>query len=218
MSLYNSLPSFWQTTLADMSYQLDLIEEVLTIQANAGIKILPHKDNVFRALEIMPWDAKVIIVGQDPYPNKKHATGLSFSVPAQTFPLAGSLRNMLAEIESDIGKRSIASNGDLAPWVNQGVVLLNRSLTVQEGISGSHFKFGWQNITNRIIETYTKYNVVGLLMGGTAKEVSKFFTPNLLVTTMHPSPLSAHNGFFGSKPFSKVNNILISMNKEPIQW
>lgn len=217
MSLFNSLHPYWQTELSDLHYKFDCIESVISNEAQSGIKILPHKNYVFRALEIMPWDAKVIIVGQDPYPNQQHAIGLSFSVPANTKPLAGSLRNIFTEIENDIGERSIASNGDLTPWVSQGVVLLNRILTVRQGASASHFDLGWQEITDRIIKRYAE-TTVGLLLGGTAKQVEHLFSYNQVVTSVHPSPLSAYNGFFGSKPFTRVNKILKSMGKEEIKW
>ena len=217
MSLFFELPQYWQAELADLQTTFDGIENNLLNEANSGIRILPSRRYVFRALEVAPWDAKVIIVGQDPYPNLEHAVGLSFSVPPNTKPIAGSLRNIFKEIETDLGKQSIASNGDLTPWVSQGVVLLNRVLTVRRGESGSHFDLGWQNITDRIIKKYAEF-AVGLLMGGTAKKAEHLFGYNQVVSTVHPSPLSAHNGFFGSKPFSQVNAILKSMQKDVIVW
>jgi uracil-DNA glycosylase len=217
MSLFNSLPPYWQTELSDLHDKFNSIESLISNEAKSGLQILPHKNNVFKALEIMPWDAKVILVGQDPYPNRQHAIGLSFSVPPNTKPLAGSLRNIFIEIENDTGKRSIAFNGDLTPWVSQGVVLLNRILTVRQGASASHGDIGWQEITNRIIKRYAE-SAVGLLLGGTAKQVEHLFSYNQVVTSVHPSPLSAYNGFFNSKPFTRVNAILKSMNKEEINW
>jgi uracil-DNA glycosylase len=217
MSLFLDLPSYWQAELADLQFKIDAIESTLTNEADAGMRILPNKENVFRALNIMPWDAKVVLIGQDPYPNPDHACGLSFSVPAHTKPIAGSLRNIFAEIKDDTGRYSVASNGDLSPWVNQGVVLLNRVLTVRSGESGSHFSLGWQEVTERVIRKYAEF-AVGLLMGGTAKEIKHLFWDDQVVTTAHPSPLSAYKGFFGSKPFSKTNKILLSMGKDVIQW
>ena len=217
MSLFFELPNYWQTELADLQFQIDGIEDALINEANSGIRVLPNRRYVFRALEVAPWDAKVIIVGQDPYPNLEHAVGLSFSVPPNTKPLAGSLRNIFTEIENDTGKRSIASNGDLTPWVSQGVVLLNRVLTVRQGESGSHFDLGWQKVTDRIIKKYSEF-AIGLLLGGTAKQVKHFFWDDQVVHTVHPSPLSAHKGFYGSKPFTKVNAILKSMQKDVIRW
>jgi len=217
MSLFLDLPPYWQAELADLQFKIDAIESTLHTEADAGITILPNKHQVFRALNIMPWEAKVIIIGQDPYPNADHACGLSFSVPANTKPLAGSLRNMFAEIKNDTGRYSVASNGDLSPWVNQGVVLLNRVLTIQSGKSGSHFNIGWQEITDRIIKRYSEF-AIGLLLGGTAKQVEHLFKYNQIVKRVHPSPLSAHKGFLGSKPFTEINNILKTMNKDVIQW
>jgi len=217
MTLFLELPNYWQAELADLQHQIDYIESSLITEANTGVRILPNRNLVFRALEVAPWDAKVVIVGQDPYPNLEHAVGLSFSVPPNTKPLAGSLRNIFTEIENDTGERSIASNGDLTPWVTQGVVLLNRVLTCRRGESGSHFDLGWQKVTDRIIKKYAEF-AVGLLLGGTAKQVEHLFGYNQVVSTVHPSPLSAHKGFYGSKPFTQVNNILKSMQKDVIKW
>lgn len=217
MSLFHSLPDYWQTELEDLRFRINEIEHALTNEANNSIRILPDKQNVFRALEVMPCEAKVVIVGQDPYPNIGHACGLSFSVPPNTRPLAGSLRNMLKEVESDTGYKSIASDGDLTAWVSQGVVLLNRVLTVRHKESGSHHNLGWQDITDRIIKRYSEH-AVGLLLGHSAQKTAHLFNKNLVVCGIHPSPLSAHKGFMGSKPFTAVNNILHSMNKDLIKW
>jgi uracil-DNA glycosylase len=217
MSLFLDLPPYWQAELADLQFKVDAIESTLTNEANAGIRVLPNYNQVFRALEVMPWESKVVIVGQDPYPNLDHACGLSFSVPAHTKPIAGSLRNIFAEIKNDTGRYSVASNGDLTPWVKQGVVLINRVLTVRQGESGSHFNLGWQEITERVIKKYAEFSV-GLLFGGTAKQIKHLFWDDQVVTTVHPSPLSAHKGFLGSKPFTRTNAILKSMGKDVIQW
>ena len=216
MSLFLNLSEYWQTELSDLEYKINQIDDLLRHEAKTSM-LLPAKGLVFRALQVTPDEAKVIIVGQDPYPNFAHACGLSFSVPANTQPLAGSLRNIFAEIKTDMGYQSNVTNGDLTPWVNQGVVLLNRVLTVKEGQSGSHNNLGWQEITDRIIKKYSEH-AVGLLLGGTAKETKHLFAANQVVCSVHPSPLSAHKGFFGSKPFSQVNKILRSMGKAEIQW
>ena len=217
MSLFLDLPPYWQAELADLQFNVDAIESTLTNEANAGIRVLPNYNQVFRALEVMPWESKVVIVGQDPYPNLDYACGLSFSVPAHTKPIAGSLRNIFAEIKNDTGRYSVASNGDLTPWVKQGVVLINRVLTVRKGESGSHFDIGWQEITERVIKKYAEFSV-GLLFGGTAKQVAHLFKDDQVITTVHPRPLSAHKGFLGSKPFTQTNAILKSMGKDVIQW
>lgn len=217
MSLFLDLPPYWQAELADLQFKIDGIENLLNNEANSGIQILPNKHQVFRALQVMPWESKVVIVGQDPYPNPDHACGLSFSVPANTKPIAGSLRNIFAEIKDDTGRYSVASNGDLTPWVKQGVVLINRVLTVRKGESGSHFDIGWQEITERVIKKYSEF-AIGLLLGGTAKQVEHLFAHNGFVKRVHPSPLSAHRGFLGSKPFTEVNAILKTMGKDVIHW
>jgi len=216
-ALFDTLPNYWQNELSDLKPKFRIIEDTLTLEANNGIQILPDKRLVFRALQVTPEDASVVIVGQDPYPNPNHACGLSFSIPPATYPVAGSLRNILKEIQDDTGRKSIVKDGDLTPWVKQGVVLLNRVLTVQNKLSGAHYNIGWQEITDRIIKKYSD-NTVGLLWGGAAKDVRRLFNERQVICGVHPSPLSAHKGFFGSKPFSKVNQILVSMGKKEIIW
>ena len=216
--LFDELPTHWQSELSFLRGEFDRIEEALIHEANNGTVILPAKKHVFRALSVLPTAAKVLIVGQDPYPNSHHAIGLSFSVPPGTKPLPGSLQNILKEIATDCGAPSVANDGDLSPWLAQGVVLLNRTLTVRSGDSGSHQSLGWQKITDEIARKYAQNGAIGLLWGNSAQELRKFFPENRLVYGVHPSPLSAHRGFIGSKPFTRVNALLISAGHEPIRW
>jgi len=216
--LFDELSSHWQNELNFLREDFDRIEKALIHEANSGSLILPDKKHVFRALSVLPREAKVLIVGQDPYPNPNHAIGLSFSVPMGTKPLPGSLQNIFKEIATDYGSPSIAKDGDLSPWVEQGVVLLNRTLTVRAGDSGSHQSLGWQKITDEIARKYAQNGAIGLLWGNSAQELRKFFPENRLVYGVHPSPLSAHRGFIGSKPFTRVNALLQAGGSEPIRW
>ena len=160
---------------------------------------------------------KVIIVGQDPYPNISDAIGLSFAVPARKTGLPGSLLNIQKEIMTDIGSTTTA-DGDLTKWTGQGVMLLNRVLTVTAGESGSHSKLGWQEITEKIVSHCANLGAVGLLWGLSARELAHLFKEDCLVEGVHPSPLSAHRGFLGSKPFSRVNQLLENKGKTAIIW
>jgi uracil-DNA glycosylase len=199
--------------------QIDQISREITALESQGLEVLPAPQNVFRALQIAPSDVAVVIVGQDPYPNRLHACGLSFSVPAGTLPLPGSLRNILKEVISDTGQTQVTS-GDLQPWVDQGVMLLNRTLTVTLGESNAHKDFGWGLVTDRIIDIVVAHNpdVVAVLWGNHAQRLKSKFNQSNVVLGVHPSPLSAHRGFFGSRPFSAANQILKTRQIEPIQW
>ncbi|CAB4677217.1 unannotated protein [freshwater metagenome] len=173
-------------------------------------------EKVFAALCKPPEQVKVLILGQDPYPNSVHATGLAFSVPNEVTKLPASLKNIYQELLSDLNIRRIS--GDLTDWANQGVMLLNRSLTIGADGKESHRKRGWSEITERIIKCVADNGAIGVLWGNDAQEVNYFFEANKLITSAHPSPLSAYRGFFGSKPFSKVNQILMKQADQPINW
>lgn len=218
MSLFQELPGDWCTQLKFLEPAFNSLEEQLIREANTGKEILPARHHVFRALSVSCEHARVIIVGQDPYPNPSHAMGLSFSVPKGTRPLPGSLVNIMKEIRSDIGRESQIVEGDLTPWCEQGVVLLNRTLTVRSGDSGSHQKLGWQKITDEIVRRYAHHGAIGILWGRSAQELTGLFARERVITGVHPSPLSAHRGFFGSKPFSAVNIRLEKMGREAINW
>jgi uracil-DNA glycosylase len=215
--LSSLLPNDWREILRDRHSQIDELGAQLQKRADQGERILPDKRYLFRALELDPKEVKVIIVGQDPYPNISDAIGLCFAVPPRKTGLPGSLLNIQKEIMTDIGSTTTA-DGDLTKWSSQGVMLLNRVLTVTAGESGSHAKIGWQDITEKIVSHCAKLGAVGLLWGSSARELAPFFDQESLVEGVHPSPLSAHRGFLGSKPFSKVNQLLESKGKIGITW
>lgn len=215
--LSSLVPDHWKEILQDYNSQIDELGTKLQKQADQGERILPDKKHLFRALELKPEQVKVIIVGQDPYPNISDAIGLSFAVPPRKTGLPGSLLNIQKEIMTDIGSTTTA-DGDLTKWASQGVMLLNRVLTVTAGESGSHSKLGWQEITEKIVAHCANLGAVGLLWGSSARELAHLFSEDCLVQGVHPSPLSAHRGFLGSKPFSRVNQLLENKGKTPIIW
>jgi uracil-DNA glycosylase len=215
--LSSLIPGPWKEILSDSYSAIDNLGSLLQKRADQGERILPDKKYLFRALELSPEEVKVIIVGQDPYPNISDAIGLSFAVPSRKTGLPGSLLNIQKEIMTDIGSTTTA-DGDLTRWANQGVMLLNRVLTVTAGESGSHSKLGWQEITEKIVSHCANLGAIGLLWGSSARELSHLFDAESLVEGVHPSPLSAHRGFLGSKPFSKVNELLARKAKSAIIW
>ena len=213
--LWGFVPPAWHSALQSVHEQINQISDELSQRAD----VLPAPENIFRALSISPKDVKVIVVGQDPYPNPNHACGLSFSVPPGTKPLPGSLRNIIAEVISDVGSCTVA-DGDLEPWSRQGVLLLNRTLTVEAGSSDSHRSLGWAQVTDQIVTAAVaaQPDVVGVLWGKHAQEMAGHFSPGRVVVGVHPSPLSAHRGFLGSRPFSRVNQLLGEAGQTPILW
>lgn len=212
----------WKTELAFFdSNKYKELEDFLEQERAEGKSILPSEDDVFNALEYTPLeDVKVVIVGQDPYPNKRHAHGLAFSIPKETEDIPKSLKNILKELESDIG--ATASSGNLVSWAKQGVLLLNRVLTVEEGNANSHRRKGWEVLTEEIIRLVSnkRHNIVFILWGRNAQECEKFIEKDnhLVIKSPHPSPLAAYRGFFDSKPFSKTNNFLNQNGIKPIDW
>ena len=217
MDLWSFVPPAWQVDLAPVREVI--VEISVKISATELQNVLPAPENIFRALNVAPDKVNVVIVGQDPYPNRAHACGLSFSVPAGTTPLPGSLRNILAEVKSDIGQ-SIVTDGNLQPWVDQGVMLLNQTLTVQEGESLSHATFGWDAVTAQILQVVAQKSphAIAVLWGKHAQKLEKMFVSENVITGVHPSPLSAHRGFLGSRPFSQVNALRQQRHLAPIQW
>lgn len=198
----------------------DLEDVVATLDAVNYKHILPARENVFRAFRETPFEqVKVVILGQDPYPTKTHAIGLAFSVPPSLKPLPKSLINIHTELEKDTGIRRL--NGDLTGWTAQGVFLLNTALTVQEGKPGSHTEM-WRKFTNNVIRGLSEQreNLVFILWGNHAISKARLIDDNrhMIITSAHPSPLSAYRGFFGSKPFTRTNTYLQSKNITPIKW
>jgi len=178
-------------------------------------KSLPSKDLIFKAFECDPKSVSVVIFGQDPYPNAEHAMGLAFSVKKNIRKLPASLRNIFTEIKSDIGGADPV-DGDLAYLSEQGVMLLNRGLALE--LESKKVSPLWYQFTNEVAKILGTMGVIGIFWGNRAKELVEYFPANKRILSAHPSPLSAYKGFFGSKPFSKVNNILHSEDKKTIEW
>ena len=191
----------------------DLISQILT--RIEGEETAPPREYIFNAFSGDLESVRCVIIGQDPYPTPGSAMGLAFSVPRSVERIPQSLKNIFTELEADMGI-SQPSHGDLTRWMNSGVLLLNRVLTTHPGESDAHKSIGWQNVTNHIAAELGKRDVVAILWGKQAQELSKFFRYS--VTSVHPSPLSAYRGFFGSKPFSQVNEFLTRMGRSPINW
>ena len=212
----------WNEILAE-EMQKDYYQELQAFvqKRRAEVRVFPEEKNVFNALELTPFESvKVVILGQDPYHGFGQAHGLSFSVQ-KGIPLPPSLRNIYKELQEDIGGE-FPTEGDLSHWAKQGVLLLNTVLTVEEGNANSHKGKGWERLTNRLIDSLNelKHPVIFILWGKPAQDKEKFITnPNhVILKAPHPSPLSAYRGFFGSKPFSRVNDILIQQGQTPIRW
>lgn len=192
------------------------LDKLRQISKDIGADFIPEPNLVFKSLSCEPTDVKVVIVGQDPYPNSQHAMGLAFSVPAEVELLPATLKNIYKELKADLGV--VKSNGDLSDWSEQGVLLLNMSLTVVPNKTGSHSKVGWQVITEQIIDAVAKRGALAVLWGREAQNMSRFFAEEDQFKAPHPSPLSVYRGFYGSKPFSKVNKRLVEKGLTPIKW
>ena len=211
MPLFDQLHPEWQIELARHKDLIDSIDLFLRKR-----EIAPSHDLVFRALSNPITSTKVVIFGQDPYPTKGHAHGLAFSVEASVSPLPPSLRNIYKELIEDLG--ILRSVGDLSDWAEQGVMLINRILSTDIGQSMAHSKMGWQEVTETVAQILGKKDVVAVLWGNTALELKHYFRPDHVVSSVHPSPLSAHRGFFGSSPFSQVNAKLVAKGYKEIIW
>jgi uracil-DNA glycosylase len=177
--------------------------------------VTPNSACIFRAFVQPLEDVRCVIIGQDPYPTAGHAHGLAFSTDTNVRPLPKSLQNIFVERESDLGIAP-STSGDLSEWSSHGVMLLNRVLTTEVGIANAHNKLGWQSITEAVARELGARDVVAILWGKQAQELSGYFTHR--IESAHPSPLSSYRGFFGSKPFSRVNEILLAQGKNPIIW
>jgi len=186
-------------------------------RALKGEVIAPEYMNVMRALTTSIESIRVVIIGQDPYPTPGYAHGLAFSVSKDIVKLPASLKNIFKELESDCAIAKPAS-GDLSRWTEQGVLLLNRILTTRAGDSLAHADIGWQVITDEVARILGQRSVIALLWGKSAQELSHYFPGELVLESAHPSPLSAYRGFFGSKPFSAVNRILLDRGQAAINW
>ena len=180
---------------------------------------LPKGDDILRAFQDPFDDVKVLIVGQDPYPTPGHPMGLSFSTRPGVRPLPRSLANIFRELHDDLGL-PVAEDGDLTPWSRQGVLLLNRVLTVRPGKPASHRGKGWEQVTEAAIRALAGRDrpLVAILWGRDAQTAGRFLGDTPLVESAHPSPLSASRGFFGSRPFSRTNELLVGQGGEPVDW
>jgi uracil-DNA glycosylase len=198
------------------------LRQFLKNEKQAGNKIYPKGSDIFNAFNKTPFDkVEVVILGQDPYHGENQAHGLSFSVQ-KGITIPPSLRNIYKELQTDIPVFIIPGHGDLTKWAEQGVLLLNASLTVRAGIPGSHQKKGWEEFTDNVIKTISdkKEGIVFILWGSFAQAKAELIdkAKHHIIKSPHPSPFSADRGFFGSKPFSKTNEILIKEGKKPIDW
>lgn len=209
----------WAEALAPVEPRIEAMGRFLRDELAAGRLYLPAGDNVLRAFKLPLAEVRVLVVGQDPYPTPGHAVGLCFSVGRDVRPLPKSLVNIYKELESDLGIPP-APHGDLTHWFEQGVLLLNRVLTVRPGAPASHRGKGWEDVTTRAVEALAARGgpLVALLWGRDAQSAESLLPGVPVVKSAHPSPLSAHNGFFGSRPFSRVNEALTAQGADPIDW
>ncbi len=209
----------WAAALSPVEGDVAAMGEFLRGEVAAGRGYLPAGPNVLRAFTRPLADVRVLIVGQDPYPTPGHPVGLSFSVAPDVRPLPRSLENIYAELNADLGIPPAAS-GDLTPWFTQGVLLLNRVLTVQPGKSASHRGKGWEKVTQRAIEALVERGgpLVAILWGRDAQSLVPMLGDVPYLASAHPSPLSARSGFFGSRPFSRANVLLQEAGGAPIDW
>jgi uracil-DNA glycosylase len=209
----------WVAALEPVEGDIAAIRELLNAEAAAGATHLPAGDNVFRAFTT-PFDSvRVIVLGQDPYPTPGHSIGLAFAVERHVRPLPRSLKNIYRELFDDLGIPP-AEHGDLSAWAEQGVLLLNRVLTVRAGESGSHRGLGWDRVTDAAIRALVARGgpLVAILWGNQAASARPLLADVPIIVSAHPSPLSASRGFFGSRPFSRANMLLEQQGAEGIDW
>ncbi|AXB44434.1 uracil-DNA glycosylase [Amycolatopsis albispora] len=217
--LHEIVEAGWAKALAPVERNIAAMGEFLRAEIAAGRTYLPAGENVLRAFK-QPFDeVRVLVVGQDPYPTPGHAIGLSFAVAPDVRPLPKSLVNIYKEYADDLG-HPLPSNGDLTPWTEQGVLLLNRALTVRPGKPNSHQGKGWEEVTEQAIKALAERGgpLVAILWGSNARKLKPLLGGVPCVESVHPSPLSAHNGFFGSRPFSRVNELLVQQGAQPVDW
>ena len=209
----------WAAALAPVEPNIHAVGDFLRAETAAGRRYLPAGDRVLRAFEYPLADVRVLIVGQDPYPTPGHPVGLSFSVDPAVRPVPRSLQNIYKELHDDLGL-PVPAHGDLTRWSEHGVMLLNRVLTVQAGVSGSHRGKGWEAVTEAAIRALVARGgpLVAILWGRDAASLAPLLGDTPIIRSAHPSPLSAHNGFFGSRPFSRANELLVARGGAPVDW
>ncbi|WP_203338490.1 uracil-DNA glycosylase [Nocardioides limicola] len=209
----------WAEALAPVEEQIARLGQFLREEVAAGRGYLPAGEQVLRAFARPLAQVRVLIVGQDPYPTPGHPVGLSFSVAREVSPIPRSLANIYTELGTDLGLPA-ASHGDLSSWADQGVMLLNRVLTVQPGHSASHRGRGWEQVTDQAIDALVRRGgpLSAILWGRDAQSLAPMLGQVPTVASAHPSPLSASRGFFGSRPFSRVNRLLVEQGGQPVDW
>jgi uracil-DNA glycosylase len=209
----------WAEALAPVEPRIHEIGDFLRAETAAGRRYLPAGENVLRAFRYPLADVRVLIVGQDPYPTPGHPIGLSFAVEPHVRPVPRSLANIYRELHDDLGLTA-PPHGDLTPWAEHGVMLLNRVLTVQAGEAGSHRGRGWEAVTELAIRALVARGtpLVAILWGRDAAGLKPLLGTTPVIESAHPSPLSASRGFFGSKPFSRANDLLTASGAQPIDW
>lgn len=209
----------WAEALQPVAPDLASLGEKLRAEVAAGRPYLPAGERVLRAFQRPLDDVKVLIVGQDPYPTPGHPIGLSFAVERDVRPLPRSLTNIYRELESDL-EILPAVHGDLSSWSDQGVMLLNRVLTVAPGKPASHRGWGWEKVTEHAIRTLVARDkpLIAILWGKDAASLKPLLGSTAIIESAHPSPLSAHRGFFGSRPFSRANDLLVERGAAPVDW
>ncbi len=209
----------WAAALAPVDERIATMGAFLREEIAAGRSYLPAGDRILRAFERPLADVRVLVVGQDPYPTPGHAVGLSFSVARDVRPIPRSLTNIYAELQTDLGVPP-APHGDLTAWADQGVMLLNRVLTVRPGEAASHRGRGWEEVTECAIAALVRRGgpLAAILWGRDAQSLKPMLGAVPWVESVHPSPLSASRGFFGSRPFSRVNRLLEEQGGTPVDW
>jgi uracil-DNA glycosylase len=209
----------WAEALDPVADRIRAMGEFLRAEIAAGRSYLPAGEHILRAFSQPFAGVRVLVVGQDPYPTPGHPIGLCFAVERHVRPLPGSLRNIYRELQSDVGVVP-PEHGDLTDWTAAGVLLLNRCLTVRPGAAGSHRNKGWEAVTDQAIRALVARAapLVAILWGRDAQTLRPLLGDTPVVASVHPSPLSASGGFFGSRPFSRANELLAAQGAEPIDW
>lgn len=209
----------WAEAFSSLTPELSLIGRFLDRERATGHEVLPAPEHIFAAFRAPLASVRVLIVGQDPYPTPGHPIGYAFATSRDVRPLPRSLQNISRELVEDLGAEPLP-HGDLGAWADAGVLLLNRVLTVGAGEAGSHRGRGWESVTEHAIRTLTRRGgpLVAILWGNDARKLAPLLAGVPIIESAHPSPLSARRGFFGSKPFSRANDLLVAQGAEPIDW
>jgi uracil-DNA glycosylase len=209
----------WAEALEPVAADIAAAGDFLRAEIAAGRSYLPAGPNILRAFRDPLANVRVLISGQDPYPTPGHPVGLSFSVAPDVRPLPRSLHNIFRELHDDLGIPA-SEHGDLTAWASQGVLMLNRVLTVRAGVSASHRGKGWEQVTEQAIRALVARGgpLVAILWGRDAQTLKPMLGSTPVIESAHPSPLSASRGFFGSRPFSRVNALLQEQGADPIDW